>query len=47
MFEILYNYCMLFKGVILNFSDITKEKKKSIDCNVIKGKIIIKLNILR
>lgn len=47
MFEISHNYCMLFTGVISNLSDTTKEKKKSIDCNVIKGKTITKSNILR
>lgn len=49
MFEISHDYCMLLKRGISNL-DVTmlrREKKKSIDCNVIKGKTITKSNFLR
>lgn len=46
MFEISHDYCMLLKRGISNLDD-TEREKKSIDCNVIKGKTITKSNILR
>lgn len=46
MFEISHDYCMLLKWGISNLDD-TEREKKSIDCNVIKGKTITKSNILR